>query len=78
MKESRPRDMLSSCMHIRAEDKIRKLATLRNDLTILTVTAEVLIAKEACYHITCYKDIDDEFSEVFKLSLRNCKAWYLL
>lgn len=82
MKNSRSREKLSSCMQICADDKIRKLATLRNDPTILTVTADELIAKEACYHRTCYKDytrpdyakrnkeskvnIDDEFSEVFK------------
>ena len=34
----------------------RELATKRNDTKIIAVTSDDLIAKEVCYHFTCYRE----------------------
>ena len=35
---------------------IRELATKRNNTKIIAVASDNLIAKEACYHFTCYRE----------------------
>ena len=56
VKNSRNREKLSSCLQFRADESIRKLATKRNDSNIIAVATNDMIAKEACYHFTCYRD----------------------
>lgn len=41
---------------MRADNKIRELAEERSDADILVITSNDLIAKEAFYHFTCYRD----------------------
>ena len=63
---------------MRADNKIRELAEERSDANILVITSNDLIAKEAFYHFTCYRDYsrssnkkqsedkDDGLSDVLK------------
>ena len=53
---SKTREVLTSCVQLRADDKIRRLARERFDSDILAVTSNELIAKEAHYHFSCYRD----------------------
>jgi len=53
---------LISCTQIRADKKIRAVATKRNDSAILAVAANELIAKEACYHRSCYREYTREYT----------------
>ena len=53
---SRTIELLTSCIQLRADDKIRTLAKDRCDTEILAVTSDELIAKEAHYHFSCYRD----------------------
>lgn len=43
-------------MQLRADEIVRKVATQRNDSKVLAITTSDLIAKEACYHFTCYRE----------------------
>lgn len=43
-------------MELRADDSIRKASLLRGDHRIAAITMDDLIAKEAKYHKTCYRD----------------------
>ena len=56
VKNSKNREKLTNCLQLRADGNIRELATKRNDAKIIAVTTDELIAKEACYHFTCYRD----------------------
>ena len=56
VKGSRTRETLTCCSQLRADNGIRKLAIERNDSEIIAVTSDELIAKEALYHFTCYRD----------------------
>ena len=69
LKNSRTREKLSNCMQIRADITVRKVAKERNDTAVLAITADELIAKEACYHWSCYR----EYTRKKPLKL-NCKA----
>ena len=42
-------------MQLLEDEMERKITTQKNDLKILAITRKDLIAKEACYHFTCYK-----------------------
>ena len=55
IKNSRNRERLSSCMQLLEDEMERKIATQKNDLKILAIIRNELIAKEACYHFTCYR-----------------------
>ena len=55
LKGSRTREKLSSCMQIRADNSIRKVATDRNDTAVMAIASDELVAKEARYHATCYR-----------------------
>lgn len=54
-KNTRNREKLSSCMQIRADENIRKIATEKNDSKVLAITTDELISKEAHYHFSCYR-----------------------
>ena len=56
-KNTRNREKLSSCMQIRADENIRKIATEKNDSKVLAITTDELISKEAHYHFSCYRTI---------------------
>ena len=75
----RTREKLSNCIQIRADEKIRKVVTERNDTTVMTIISDELVAKEACYHASCYRmytksvyttklqsEIDPEYMGVWK------------
>ena len=49
IKKYRTTEKLSSCVQLRADDKIRQIAKNRNDSNIIAMTSDKLIAKEACY-----------------------------
>ena len=79
IKGTRTREKLSNCLQIRADEKIRKLACERNDTTVMAIASDELVAKEACYHASCYRaytkplytkqqqsQIDPEYAEVWK------------
>ena len=82
LKNSNTRETLSECVQLRADETIRKLATERKDQDILAIACDELVAKEALYHLSCYKlytkpekekaqvdtepDRDDGISEVIK------------
>ena len=42
-------------MQFRADETIRRIATQKNDSLVLAITTNDLVAKEACYHCTCYR-----------------------
>ena len=48
-------EKLSGCMQLQTDETVRKIATQKNDSKILAITTKDLIAKEACYHFTCYR-----------------------
>ena len=50
------KEKLLSCAKLRADDSIRKASLLRGDQWIAAITTDDLIAKEAKYHKTCYRD----------------------
>ena len=50
------KEKLLSCAELRADDSIRKANLLRGDQRIAAITTDDLIAKEAKYHKTCYRD----------------------
>ena len=62
-KNSRTRETLSSCIQIRADDKIRTLAKIRCDPEILAIASDELIAKEAHYHFSCYREYVRSYNE---------------
>ena len=56
IKNSRNRESLSRCMQLKeADETVKTIATQKNDSKILAITTSDLIAKEACYHFTCYR-----------------------
>ena len=78
-KGTRTRENLSSCLQIRADEKIRNLACERNDTAVMAIASDELVAKEARYHPTCYRsytqplyskqqksEMNDEYAEVWK------------
>jgi hypothetical protein len=50
------KEKLLSCAELRADDSIRKASLLRGDQRIAAITTDDLIAKEAKYHKTCYRN----------------------
>ena len=54
-KNSRTREKLNSCTQFCADEKVRKASLLQDDAHILEICTSKLIAKEAMYHVSCYK-----------------------
>ena len=44
------------CAELRVDERIRQIATVKNDSKILSITSDELVAKEAKCHSWCYKD----------------------
>ena len=56
VRKTNTKEKLLSCAELRADDSIRKASFLRGDKRIAAITTDDLIAKEAKYHKTCYRD----------------------
>ena len=54
-KGSKTQEKLICCAES-IDERIRQIAAVRNDLKILSITSDKLVAKEAKYHSSCYKD----------------------
>ena len=50
------REKLLSCCQCRADETIRKAVTEKNDSIIMAITSDDIIAKEASYHASCYRN----------------------
>ena len=55
-KGSKTREKMICCSELRVDERIRQIATVKHDTKILSITSEELVAKEANYHSSCYKD----------------------
>ena len=63
-KNSRTRESLSNCEELRADERIRKIASERNELLIVRIASNDFIAKEAVYHRTCYREYTRTYQKV--------------
>ena len=50
------REKLIQCIDLRADENIRKTALAKNDSKLLAIVSGDLVAAEACYHGTCYRE----------------------
>ena len=55
-KSSKPRDPLIKCCDLRADDSIKKSAIAKGDSRIIGVLSREIVAAEAWYHRSCYRD----------------------
>ena len=53
---SRSREVLIQCSELRADETVRRIAIVNNDSRILAIVSRELVAAEACYHKSCYRD----------------------
>ena len=53
-------EKLLSCMEMRADKQIRKRSEEKNDQRIMSICSDELIAKEAKYHKSCYRNYTRE------------------
>ena len=56
LKGKHTRDPLRCCSQFRVDSRIRTIARERHDSKILSLASDELIAKEARYHTSCYKE----------------------
>ena len=56
IKRSHSREPLIQASELRADEKVRAVATIKMDNEILAATSRELVAAEAHYHKTCYRD----------------------
>ena len=56
MKGSRTKEPLIQARELRADNKVLEVATMKVDRKILAITSRELVAAEAHYHKTCYRD----------------------
>lgn len=61
IKKLKSREPLIQASELRADEKVRAMATLKMDNKILAVTSRELIAAEAHYHKTYYRDYTREY-----------------
>ena len=50
------REKLYSCAEIRADESVRKASLSRGDSRVIAICSDELIAKEAMYHKSCYRN----------------------
>ena len=55
VKETRTWERLSDCTTICADERVRKVALEQNETAVIAIASDELIAKEAYYHVTCYR-----------------------
>ena len=56
IKGTRTREKLRKCLELRCDDSVRLAALRKNDEKILAVASRDIVAAEAQYHPSCYKD----------------------
>ena len=56
LKGSKSREKLTQAVQLRADQTLRECATQKGDENILAVTSRDIVAAEAHYHVSCYKD----------------------
>ena len=56
LKGTKTREALIQCVDLRVDNTIRRAAVGRNDPRILAIVTRELVAAEACYHKSCYRD----------------------
>lgn len=56
LKGSKSREKLTQAVQLKADQTLRECATQKGDEKILAVTSRDIVAAEAHYHISCYKD----------------------
>ena len=61
IKRSHSREPLIQASELRADEKVRAVATIKMDNKILAATSRELVAAEAHYHKTCYRDYTREY-----------------
>ena len=54
-------NLLIQASQMRADEKVRAVATARMDSSILAITSHELVATEAHYHKSCYRDYTREY-----------------
>ena len=54
--KKRKRETLLNCSMFSADNTLRETAKLKNDSRMMAITSNDLIASEAKYHVSCYKD----------------------
>jgi len=55
LKHSATRESLGQAVDLRADMKLRKVATEKGATKLIAITSRDIVAAEACYHLTCYK-----------------------
>jgi len=55
LKGTSTRETLIQAVDLRADMKLRKVATEKGDTKLLAITSRDIVAAEACYHASCYK-----------------------
>ena len=61
IKRSHSREPLIQASELRADEKVRAVATIKMDNKVLAATSRELVAAEAHYHKTCYRDYTREY-----------------
>ena len=56
LKGSKSRETLTQAIQLRADQTLRECATLKGDEKILAVTSRDIVAAEAHYHFSCYRN----------------------
>ena len=56
LKGTKTREALIQCVDLRADSTIRRAAVGKNDPRILAIVTRELVAAEAWYHKSCYRD----------------------
>ena len=56
LKGAKTREALIQCVDLGVDNTIRRAAVGRNDPRILAIVTRELVAAEACYHKSCYRD----------------------
>ena len=55
-KAQQRREKLIQCSDLRSDQRIRDVATARNDINILAIASRELVTAERCYHKSCYRN----------------------
>lgn len=65
-KASKSREPLSQCREIRSDARVRDAAVKKMDTRLLAITSRELVAAEAHYHKSCYRDYTREDKLLFE------------
>uniref|UniRef100_UPI0035900444 uncharacterized protein n=1 Tax=Myxine glutinosa TaxID=7769 RepID=UPI0035900444 len=71
IKGSNTREHLVQCLELKADARVREIARQRQDQRILAVVSRELVAAEAWYHKSCYRQYTNEKSIPAKLESPN-------